>query len=230
MNIFAWLFIAFTLSLLALLFFLTLVIGIDIHAAHKRGVPQSRHTSLSFIRAALEIWRPRRKRNPETIQPAVEVTGSARPREPNRESLTGAPPPDESVTRELQGDVTLICKLVTIKGQVFSREDIYLDGDIEGTVDVPKHRLTIGPEGRLRADVRARTIVVHGTVYGKVEVGEKMEIGRDARLFCEIKAGRVSVEDGAYLRGSIALEINRQAGVGVTVLSTGLPWQDTDAS
>jgi cytoskeletal protein CcmA (bactofilin family) len=74
---------------------------------------------------------------------------------------------------------------------------------MEGTVEVPECRLTIGPEGRLQANVQAREIVVHGTIHGTVEAGEKIDIRHDAKLVCDIKSGRIIIEDGAYLKGSV---------------------------
>jgi cytoskeletal protein CcmA (bactofilin family)/DNA-directed RNA polymerase subunit RPC12/RpoP len=109
----------------------------------------------------------------------------------------------ESTIGELPGDRTLIGTLVMIKGQLLSREDVYLNGQMEGTVEVPECRLTIGPEGRLQANVRAREIVVHGTIRGTVEAAEKIDIRQDAKLVGDIKSGRIIIEDGAYLKGSV---------------------------
>ena len=109
----------------------------------------------------------------------------------------------ESIIGELPGDLTLIGTLVLIKGLLLSREDVYLNGQMEGTVEVPECRLTIGPEGRLQANIRAREIVVHGTIRGTVEAGEKIDIRQDAKLVGDIKSGRIIIEDGAYLKGSV---------------------------
>jgi cytoskeletal protein CcmA (bactofilin family) len=99
--------------------------------------------------------------------------------------------------------VAAIGKSVIIKGQILSREDLYLDGEMEGTVEVPDHRLTIGPHAKLAAGIRAREVVVLGAVNGNVEASEKIDIRKDAKLVGDIKTGGIIIEDGAYFKGSI---------------------------
>ncbi len=96
-----------------------------------------------------------------------------------------------------------IGKSVIIKGQLFSREDLFIDGEIEGSVEMQEHKLTVGPNGKLQAGVKAREIVVLGTIHGNVEAGEKIEIRKDAKLVGDIKTTRIVIEDGAYFKGSI---------------------------
>ena len=67
-----------------------------------------------------------------------------------------------------------IGKSVTIKGQIFSREDLIVDGEIEGAIELNEHRLTVGPNGRVRAGIKAREIIVLGTIDGNVEALEKV--------------------------------------------------------
>ncbi len=96
-----------------------------------------------------------------------------------------------------------IGKSVMIKGQILSREDLYLDGELEGTVELQEHRLTIGPNGRVQANIKAREIVVIGTIHGNVEATEKLEIRKEAKLIGDIRTARIVIEDGAYFKGSI---------------------------
>jgi cytoskeletal protein CcmA (bactofilin family) len=99
--------------------------------------------------------------------------------------------------------VAAIGKSVIIKGQILSREDLYLDGEVEGTVEVPDHRLTEGPHARLTANTRAREVIILGTINGDVDAAEKIDIRKDARLVGNIKTGGIIIEDGAYFKGSI---------------------------
>jgi cytoskeletal protein CcmA (bactofilin family) len=99
--------------------------------------------------------------------------------------------------------VAAIGKSVIIKGQILAREDLYLDGEMEGTVEVPEHRLTIGAHAKLQASIRAREVVVLGSVNGNVEAIDKIDIRKDARLIGDIKTGGIVIEDGAYFKGSI---------------------------
>ena len=96
-----------------------------------------------------------------------------------------------------------IGKSVTIKGQIFSREDLIVDGEIEGAIELNEHRLTVGPNGRVRAGIKAREIVVLGTIDGNVEALDKIDIRKDAKLVGDIKTARIIIEDGAYFKGSI---------------------------
>jgi cytoskeletal protein CcmA (bactofilin family) len=96
-----------------------------------------------------------------------------------------------------------IGKSVTIKGQIFSREDLLVDGEVEGAIEVNEHRFTVGPNGRVRAGVKAREIVVLGTIEGNVEAVDKIDIRKDAKLIGDIKTSRIVIEDGAYFKGSI---------------------------
>ncbi len=101
-----------------------------------------------------------------------------------------------------------IGKSVTIKGQIFSREDLIVDGEIEGAIELNEHRLTVGPNGRVRAGIKAREIVVLGTIEGNVEALDKIDIRKDAKLVGDIKTARIIIEDGAYFKGSIDIVKN----------------------
>ncbi len=96
-----------------------------------------------------------------------------------------------------------IGKAVMVKGQIYSREDLVIDGEVEGTVDVQEHRLTVGPNGKVVAGIKAREIVVLGAIQGNVEAADKIDIRKDAKLVGDIKAARIVIEDGAYFKGSI---------------------------
>lgn len=97
----------------------------------------------------------------------------------------------------------VIGKSVTIKGQIFSQEDLTIDGEMEGSIELKEHRLTVGPNGRVQAGVKAREIVVLGSINGNVEASDKIDIRKDARLVGDIKTARIVIEDGAYFKGSI---------------------------
>lgn len=90
-----------------------------------------------------------------------------------------------------------------IKGQVFGREDLTIDGEIDGSVELREHRLTVGPQGKLQAGVKAREVVILGTVHGNVEASDKIDIRKGAKLVGDIKTARIVIEDGAYFKGSI---------------------------
>lgn len=96
-----------------------------------------------------------------------------------------------------------IGKAVKIVGQIFSKEDLYVDGDLEGTVEALEHKVIIGPHGTVHATVKAREVVAQGSVQGNVEATDKIEIRKDAKLVGDIRTARIIIEDGAYFKGSI---------------------------
>jgi cytoskeletal protein CcmA (bactofilin family) len=102
-----------------------------------------------------------------------------------------------------RGGSATIGKAVKIAGQIFSREDLYVDGDVEGTIELMDHKLTIGPNGKVHAGVKAREVVALGAIQGNVEASERIEIRKDAKLVGDIKTARIVIEDGAYFKGSI---------------------------
>ena len=116
--------------------------------------------------------------------------------------------PVRNVEHEAGRGAASIGKSVTIKGQIFSREDLMVDGEIEGAIELNDHRLTVGPNGRVRAGIKAREIVVLGTIDGNVEALDKIDIRKDAKLVGDIKTARIIIEDGAYFKGSIDIVKN----------------------
>lgn len=96
-----------------------------------------------------------------------------------------------------------IGKAVKIVGQIFSREDLYVDGDVEGTIELLEHKLTVGPNGKVQASIKAREVVVLGTISGNVDANDRLEIRKDAKLVGDIRTARIVIEDGAYFKGSI---------------------------
>ena len=111
--------------------------------------------------------------------------------------------PNEPHFDSPRGGSAVLGKSVIVKGQIFSREDLTIDGEVEGTVELQEHRLTVGPNGKVLASIKAREIVVLGTIHGNVETTDKIDIRKDAKLVGDIKTARVVIEDGAYFKGNI---------------------------
>ena len=128
--------------------------------------------------------------------------------EPQKEKLPVSTAPLRTAELEPTRGAASIGKSVTIKGQIFSREDLVVDGEIEGAIELNEHRLTVGPNGRVRAGIKAREIVVLGTIDGNVEALDKIDIRKDAKLVGDIKTARIIIEDGAYFKGSIDIVKN----------------------
>ncbi len=102
-----------------------------------------------------------------------------------------------------RADVAHIGKSVIIKGELSGSEDLYLDGEVEGNIDLHNHNLVIGPNGRVRANVHAKDVVIHGKVDGNVTGADKVELKKSALLNGDINTQRIVIEDGAFFKGSI---------------------------
>ena len=92
---------------------------------------------------------------------------------------------------------------VVIKGEVTGAEALYIDGRIEGSISVPEHRVTIGRHGKIQANINAREVVIMGTVTGNVECADRLDIRGEGSLTGDVVTQRISVEDGAMMKGSI---------------------------
>jgi len=103
---------------------------------------------------------------------------------------------------------------ITIKGDVTGDEDLVIEGRVEGTVDLKKHNVTVGPEGRVKANISGRMVVIEGEVEGDLRGQEQIVLRRSARVQGNITAPRVALEDGATFRGGIDMESSSVQSVG----------------
>jgi cytoskeletal protein CcmA (bactofilin family) len=101
---------------------------------------------------------------------------------------------------------TVIGKSVVIRGELSGNEDLYIDGDVEGTVTLPEGRLTIGPNAHVRADVHSREVVIFGQLTGNVQATGRVELRQSANVKGDILAGRLSIEESAVLTGRVELK------------------------
>ena len=147
------------------------------------------------------MWNNKKKEDEYT--PRVVSTPPVVLPEPKKEGSPLSTSPVRTTEFEPARGSASIGKSVTIKGQIFSREDLIVDGEIEGAIELNDHRLTVGPNGRVHAGVKAREIVVLGSIEGNVEALDKIDIRKDAKLIGDIKTARIVIEDGAYFKGSI---------------------------
>lgn len=99
--------------------------------------------------------------------------------------------------------VAHIGKSVIVKGEISSSEDLFVDGEVRGAIELRDHSLTVGPNGRVEANVTAREIIVQGTLNGNLHATEKIEIRKTGSLLGDLTTARIIIEDGAYFKGSI---------------------------
>jgi len=133
--------------------------------------------------------------------PPAQPTVETQRREP--QTMSSPSRTFEPETPSTRGGSAALGKNVTVKGQIFAREDLTIDGEVEGTVECQEHRLTIGPNARVQAGLKAREIIIHGSIQGNVDATDKIDIKKEAKLVGDIKTSRIVIEDGAYFKGSI---------------------------
>ena len=100
-------------------------------------------------------------------------------------------------------DGTLIGKSIVIKGDVSGSGNVYLDGEFEGSFELLEGALIVGPEGRIRANLQARSIVVEGRVDGNLYGLERTEVKKSATVVGDIYTRSIAIEDGAFLEGDV---------------------------
>lgn len=105
-----------------------------------------------------------------------------------------------------KADVAHIGKSVLVKGELSGSEDLYLDGEVEGSIQLRDHALVVGPHGRVRANVNARDVVVHGKVDGNIRGTERVELKKSAVLVGDISTQKIIIEEGAFFKGAIDIQ------------------------
>jgi len=98
---------------------------------------------------------------------------------------------------------SMIGKSIKIKGEILASDPVYVYGSVEGSITAPEHRVTVGKEGRVKANIRAREVVVMGDVCGNLDCRERVEIRADGSLMGDLSTSRIFIEEGAVLSGSI---------------------------
>ena len=139
----------------------------------------------------------------ESVRPAGQPAVSPHP-------AVSAPSGDSAVRREashnMEKDIVNIGKSVVIKGELNGSEDLTIEGHVEGTIQLRDHVLTIGPNGRIKAQVFAKSVVVLGEVTGNVTASDKVDIRDNGSVDGDIIAPRVAIAEGAHFRGSVDMQ------------------------
>ena len=104
------------------------------------------------------------------------------------------------------GRIVNIGPSIQIKGELQGDEDLTIDGRVEGKIELRDHNLTIGPNGKIKADLHANTIVIAGDVQGNAYAKERVEIAPTGRLNGDIASPRITIADGAHFKGSVDME------------------------
>jgi cytoskeletal protein CcmA (bactofilin family) len=140
---------------------------------------------------------PVQPERPTTPTPITSTTATSEP--------SGAARPVTAST----ADQATIGKSLVIKGEVSGSESLYIDGRVEGSINLAGNRVTVGRNGVVSANINAREIVVLGKVRGNLTASDRVDIRSDGSLTGDVVAARISIEDGAFFKGGIDI---RKAG------------------
>src|SRR5215212_7773923 len=154
------------------------------------------------------MWKRDEAVRPPSGQPAAQP----------QPAPAGTPSRPEATTQRQERDIVNIGKSVVIKGELNGSEDLTIEGQVEGKIELRQNVLTIGPNGRIKAQVFAKSVIILGEVTGNVTASEKVDIRDNGSVDGDIASPRVAIAEGAHFRGSV--DMQRQ---GATQKSEGKP-------
>jgi len=139
----------------------------------------------------------------ESVKPATPpAPAPAAPTVP----AAAAPPAGDRRNLQMQGENVNIGKSVVIKGELSGSEDLTIEGVIEGTIELRQNVLTIGPSGKIKAQIIAKAVIVLGEVHGNITATDKVEIRDTGSVDGDVTAPRIAISDGAHFRGAIDMQ------------------------
>jgi cytoskeletal protein CcmA (bactofilin family) len=148
------------------------------------------------------MWgKPNERETPSSAHPRpeaqrAEAHTNPAPERPAAPPMRTAQPPAPAAGAASMG------KSTRVRGEIYSEEELFLDGEMEGTLEV-RNRLTIGPNGKVKATIKAKEVVVRGSVQGNVEATDRIAIMNGATIVGDVKTAGIVIEDGAYFKGGI---------------------------
>jgi len=155
---------------------------------------------------------PARPGTPEPERPAMNT--------PMTTPVTSEPAPAARPVSTSTADQATIGKSLVIKGEVTGSESLYIDGRVEGSINLAGNRVTVGRNGIVSANINAREIVVLGKVRGNLTASDRVDIRSDGSLTGDVVAARISIEDGAFFKGGIDIRRTGQKANGAEETKT----------
>jgi cytoskeletal protein CcmA (bactofilin family) len=145
------------------------------------------------------MWKRDESVKPTTPAPPAPVAPAAIPPQ-HHQSAAG------DARTQIERDKVNIGKSVVIKGELSGSEDLTIEGHVEGKIELRENVLTIGPNGKIRAEVFAKAVIVLGEVAGNVTASEKVDIRDNGSVDGDIISPRVAIAEGAHFRGSVDMQ------------------------
>lgn len=106
----------------------------------------------------------------------------------------------------MTANLAQIGKSVIIKGELSGSEDLYVDGRVEGSIALKSNSLTVGPNGQVKANVEAKGVVVQGKLEGNIMASDRVDLRKSAVVTGDVSTQRISIEEGAYLKGKVDIQ------------------------
>jgi cytoskeletal protein CcmA (bactofilin family) len=141
----------------------------------------------------------------EAVRPAPAAAPA-----PSQQAAEAATPRADDRRHQAERDVVNIGKSVVIKGELNGSEDLTIEGQVEGKIELRQNVLTIGPNGKIKAQVFAKSVVVLGEVTGNITATEKVDIRDNGSVDGDLVSPRVAIAEGAHFRGSIDMQRSGQ--------------------
>jgi len=141
----------------------------------------------------------------EAVKPAAGTPAPVPPAPVSQAAATPVPAAVET-RQTMSRDMVNIGKSVVIKGELAGSEDLTIEGHVEGKIELKDHVLTIGPNGKIKAQVFAKAVIVLGEVTGNVAATEKVDIKDGGSVDGDIISPRVAIAEGAHFRGSVDMQ------------------------
>jgi len=145
------------------------------------------------------MWKRDEAVKPTSGQPATPAAAAST-------QPVSAPVAVQPEARRIERDIVNIGKSVVIKGELNGSEDLTIEGHVEGRIELKDHVLTIGPNGKIKAQVFAKAVIVLGEVNGNVTASEKVDIRDGGSVDGDIISPRVAIAEGAHFRGSVDMQ------------------------
>ena len=170
------------------------------------------------------MWKPNQPgATPSTPEPTRPTPPSSGSNFDARPAVAGAPGAAGALAT---GEQATIGKSLVIKGEVSGSESLYIDGKVEGAINLPGNRVTVGRNGQVAANVVAREIVVLGKIRGNCQASDRVDIRAEGSLTGDVVAARISIEDGAFFKGGIDIRkpgAEAKGGTGSPATETKTP-------
>jgi cytoskeletal protein CcmA (bactofilin family) len=121
---------------------------------------------------------------------------------------------ENKMSAPVSANLAQIGKSVVIKGELSGSEDLYVDGQVEGSIALKNHSLTVGPNGQIKASIEAKGIIVQGKLEGNVQASDRVDLRKSAVVAGDIVTQRISIEEGAYLKGKVDIQGKSEKAAG----------------